>query len=192
MKGINSISSAITFCFKKSISFEQFVFLYLLRDVKQNGNKKMAEYIQNFDRFSVKQVIAPLEKKGYIENMNSPGQYYTDMFLLTPKADEHFATFEMGLEFWETYPGTMPISGGKMFISRSGADMEDIIDMYLNAIDFDLKTHQKVIKSIHVFSSMVNDEVLNGKKIIDYVKERVWDSLPMDHDSPQQSWGKDV
>ena len=150
----------------------------------------MEQYVKNVEGFDVKHDLPDLEKKGFLDNFNSPGKYFPEMFMITKKAEEFFATTYASDEFWSAYPGVFPLGGDKLFIARSGIDMLEFQEFYLKHIDHDISVHKKALRSLIVFKKMVDDGVLNGKKIVDFVKERAWDSIPMDKEQPE--WGKDV
>ncbi|MBR9700369.1 hypothetical protein GOV11_00715 [Candidatus Woesearchaeota archaeon] len=149
----------------------------------------MEQYVKNVEGFDTKHDLPDLEKKGFLENFNSPGKYYPEMFMITRKCDEFFATNYAASEFWSAYPGTFPLGGGKIFIARSGIDLVEFQEFYLKRIDYSLEVHKKALRSLKIFDKLVNDGILNGKKIIDYVKEAGWDSLP---EQKEENWGKDV
>ena len=180
----------LEFCIKNKITIRQFYILHMLnsRDFK-SSDSVIRRYVTEVENFDTKYDLPYLEKNGFIDNFNAPGKYFPEMFMLTPKTDEIFATTYASDQFWSAYPGTFPIGADKLFIARSGMDMSEFQSFYLKHIDYSISTHKKALASLPIFVSLVNQGKLNGKKIVDFVKERGWESIPQTNTN---EWGKDV
>ncbi|MBR9701130.1 hypothetical protein GOV11_04665 [Candidatus Woesearchaeota archaeon] len=182
----------LLFCIEHGITIKQLYLLYMLRTGEFNSPKSVLQlYVKKIEKFDNEEDVAKLEKLDLIENFNSPGKYMPEMFMLSNKADNILATTDAGEELWNAYPGMFPLGDQKLFIARSGIDSEEFSEFYLKKIDYDMEKHREVMRKLAIYVHLVETGQLNGKKIVDFVKERIWDAIS-EKDKPAENWGKDV
>lgn len=185
-----SYESFIRKCVKNNLTIEQLMMLSMVRlkdfvDPKSWSN----QYFNKIGRFSKERVLDPLLERNYMINLNQPGEYFPEFFVITDKGEEMFATYMMGLEFWESYPRTLPLSNGSNFVSRAGIDRDDLIELYLKKIEHDPKKHFDVMRRTKIYERMVKGGKINGHKIGTYVSECLWEVVDL---NDQPKFGKDA
>ena len=182
---MESYKSWLKLCIRHKITLEQMMLLYLLKMKEFEDPRSVSnQYITQVEVFSAERVIIPLEQAGYIINLNSSGEYYPEFLVPTDKADEIFANELMGEELWNAYPKTFPIDGSGQFLARVGIEKEEFIDEYLRKINYDPTLHKTVMKRLGVYERMVKEGKLNGYKIVDWMRQRMWEVVP-DEDTPK-------
>jgi hypothetical protein len=151
--------------------------LYLIANNDFTENSLLDAYINKCGNFSY-ELLEGIVKKGYLENFNTPGEFYPEYYMLTKRANRIFANEKIGKEFWESYPATFFMRGKNAnFVARAGADKDYIINEYLKRIDFSASKHEFVIAQIKKYKDLVNRGVINGHKISDFVKGEMWDVI---------------
>lgn len=178
-RSMESYKSWLKSCVKNKVTLNQMMYLYLMKmkdfmDPKSWSN----QYVNQVQKFSLKEVVQPLIDRGWLMNLNKPGEYYPEFMMPTEEGDTLFATQVMGQEFWDAYPTTLPIGNGGKFISRAGIEKGDFIDLYLRKIDHDPAIHVKVMRRLKVYEGMVITGEINGHKIGNWVNEQLWETIP--------------
>lgn len=172
--------NVIKLCIREHISVEQYFFMWLVRrqDFNQPDNKSLAkQYVKLVRAFSTKDIDS-LVDKGFIEDFNSPNQSNPDLYILKDKASVLFTDEDSGEELFRRYPTTFPLKDkGSSFLARTGAPKEVIIDKYLKAIGYSREKHKFAMKQLANYVMLVNAGKINGKKLIDFVDERIWESV---------------
>jgi hypothetical protein len=127
---------------KHKITPNQFLFLYLRahRDVATADY-----YIQNVKAWK-REEIQDLVKRGYIDDVNSPGEEYVHAYFATNKFTQEMwiSLDEAGDELWETYPPFFFIDG-KRCAART-CDKELHAKIYLKRIKNNRAKHEKIIE----------------------------------------------
>jgi hypothetical protein len=172
-------------CVRNEITLEQMMFLYLVKmkdfqDAKSWSN----QYVIRVKKFSVEDVVHPLIERDYLINLNQPGEYYPEFLVVSESGDGLFATYMMGQELWDAYPKMLPIGHGGSFVARAGIEKDDLIEEYLRKIDHDPGVHVTVMRKLKVYEAMVRSGNINGHKIVNWVRETMWEVVP-DEDKPE-------
>lgn len=188
---MESYKSWLASAVRNGITLEQMMFLYLIKlkdflDPKSWSN----QYVTKVQTFSVEGVIHPLVERGWLINLNQPGEYYPELMMASEEGDGLFATYMMGEELWNSYPSTFPIGQGGMFIARAGIERDDLIEEYLKKIDHDPIIHVRVLKRLKLYEQMVHNGQINGHKIVNFVKEMLWEAIPDKEEGPK--FGKEI
>lgn len=138
--------------------------------------------------------IRNLVDRELVLNYNSPGEYLPEMFILTPEMDKVFVNHEMAEELWNTYPKTFRLSEkGSRFIARGGGDKDEILVMYLKKINFSTDKHLFVMEQLSHYISLVDSGQLNGYKLIDFIRQELWDTIHgIKSEQTQGSHGRDI
>ena len=180
-------------CVKNNLTIEQLLMLSMVRSKGFVDPKSWAsQYINKIGKLSKERVLDPLINKGYMLNLNQQGEYYPEFYVITDKGEELFATYAMGLEFWEYYPKTLPLSSGSNFVSRSGIDKEDLIELYLRKIQHDPANHFDVMRRTKIYERKVRKGEINGHKIVDYVKNELWEIVDVNELEGKSRFGRDL
>jgi len=187
---MESYKAWLRLCVRQEITLEQMMFLYLVK-MKDflDGKSWSNQYVTKIQKFNVEQVIHPLIERGLLMNLNQPGEYFPEFLMASEEGDALFATYMMGQELWDEYPKMLPIGHGGSFVARAGIEKDDMIDEYLRKIDHDPNTHIKVMKKLKVYEEMVRNGSINGHKIVNWVREMMWEVVP-EEDVPK--FGRDV
>jgi len=177
---------------KHNLCINEILLLYLLNTKDYTPKSLIANYIAKCGTFSEK-MLKHLEKSHFLENFNSPGEFLPEMYLLTDKARELFANEEIGEEFWNAYPATFFMKDkGVNFIARAGADKDYVISEYLKRIDYSLEKHKDILNQIAKYKSLVARGLINGYKIVDFVKSEIWNVIAEIEDNKNATFGRDL
>jgi hypothetical protein len=114
------------------------------------------------------------------------------MFVITDKGDELFATYIMGKEFWDAFPKMLPISGGGKFVSRAGIEEEELIELYLKKIEYDPVKHFDAMRRMMIWTHRVNRGEINGCKVGDFVRQKIWEVIEDDDLEGKSKWGHNI
>lgn len=180
---------------KNRITIEQFFILYLLarNDFNLPDKQSMGKaYIAQFGMFG-DSVVQDLVRKGFLENFNSPGEYWPELFMLTPPAQAQFASAEMTEELWTRYPATFRLGDkGTKFIAKAGGDRDELLADYLRRINNSTPKHRFAMTQLDRYVKLVNNGEVNGHKIGDWIRQEMWDTVA-EIGSQQEggSFGKD-
>lgn len=188
--------SVMEFCITHRLTVEQYFFLYTLarKDFhKSDKNSILRRYIKEVGKFSI-DAIFTLVEKGFVDDMNSPGEAYPELFMLSAKARQLFADYDMAEDLWNAYPVTFPLyDKGTRFLARSGGDKEELCNEYLRRIKNSTSKHNFVIEQLEVYKGLVNRGELNGYKISDWIRMELWDSVKdYNKDKTEGAFGKDI
>ena len=180
-------------CVKNNLSIEQLLFLNMIRlkdfvDPKSWAN----QYLNKVGRFSKEKVLDPMVERGFLMNLNQPGEFYPEFYVVTDNGEAMFATYAMGEELWEAFPKTLPISGGGRFVSRAGIEKDELIELYLRQIEHDPKTHFDAMRRMMIYARKVNRGEINGCKIGDFVKQKLWEIIEPNELEGSSKFGKDL
>lgn len=181
---MESYKSWLKSCVRNNLTLEQMVFLYLIKlkdftDPKSWSN----QYVTKVQKFSVEKVISPLLERDLLMNLNSPGEFYPEFLVPTEAGEQLFATYAMAEEFWAAYPKLLPIHGSGNFVSRSGIEKDAFVDEYLSKIAHDPTVHMSIMSKLPIYEAMVKAGKINGHKIVNFVREELWEAVP-DEDKP--------
>src|SRR5260221_13785037 len=127
---------ALNYCLKHRITIEQFFILYLLARGDFNKPRSMGrDYVEKLGLFKADSLLE-LVKRGALTDFNSPGEFKPELFMLTPETLRQFTDFDMAEELWEAYPITFRIGERGMFVARAGGDKDELLQLYLQKINF--------------------------------------------------------
>ena len=169
-------------CIQHRISVEQYFFMYLLsrRDFNKPEEESLArQYINRVKRFKLDD-IKDLEDRGFIEDMNSPGQSFPEFYILPPKIYEKFFFHEEddGEELWLAYPAKFPLRDkGTEFLARTGGDKHELLSIYRKRIKNSKKKHKFVMEQLEKYKRLVKSGKINGRRIAEFIKFELWDSI---------------
>ena len=167
-------------CIQHRITIEQYFVLYLIsrRDFHKADNQSLGkQYLLTFGMFKP-DIVGDLIERGFIDDFNSPGQFYPEMYVLKDEMNRIFAYEDMADEFYEAYPPTFKLGDkGSRFIARAGGDKDEMLQLYLKKINFSVKKHEQVLKVIPYYVQMVDNGEINGYKLIDFIKQELWDVI---------------
>lgn len=188
--------SVMEFCILHGITVQQYFFLYTMarKDFhKSDKDSILRRYIQQVEQFSLDAILALIEK-GFVEDMNSPGQSYPELFVLSKKARRLFADYDMAEELWDAYPVTLPLYGkGSQFLARTGGDKEELCNDYLRRIKHSTAKHQYIMEQLEIYKYLTSKGELNGYKISDWIRMELWDSIgTYVKDKTEGGFGKDI
>jgi len=176
---------------KENLCIVEILLLYLLSHNDFTKNSPLSEYMNTCGTFSI-DTLKKLSREKYLDNFNSPNEYYPEMFSLTEKSKTMFADVTIGEEFWKAYPAAFYMRGkGANFIARTGVDKEILITEYLNRIGFSSEKHKFVLRQLSKYEELVRSGIINGHKIRDFVKSEMWDVIA-EFNTEEKSFGKDV
>lgn len=182
------------FCLKNQITIEQFFIMYLLarNDFHLPDKRSLGKaYIHEIGMFT-DGAIKDLATRGFIENFNSPGVYYPELFLLSPGMRTQFASYEMAEQLWNSYPVTFRLGDkGTKFIARAGGDKDELLTLYLQKINHSTVKHEKALKELARYVDMVGKGEVNGYKIGDWIRQEMWDTIA-EIEEKGGSFGKDI
>jgi hypothetical protein len=135
------------FLVKHSLKIEQYWFLWYRHNL---DNDNLAEYIKGIGGFK-REDLKDLVKRGYLDNVNSPGEEMISAYFATPKFyEELFADTDIsGEELWEAYPTHFYLSGGSKVVARS-CDKDQLIKSYAKKIKHNLKKHKSILEILEV------------------------------------------
>lgn len=188
------LEQVLKFCIKNRMTINEFFTLYMLarRDFDQSDSRSLSrQYLARCGKMDVA-VIDSLVNKGYLEDMNSPGEFYPMMMMLKPLADKIFVETEMASEIWDKYPATFPLNGkGSSFLARAGGDKDEIVELYLKKINYSLVKHQFVMEQLGRYIEMVKRGELNGHKIGDWIRAEMWDTVAATNQQTTD-YGRDI
>lgn len=165
-------------CVKHRIKIEQYFFMYLIarKDMHLPDKKSLGkQYMLQVAKFKPED-IRDLCDRGFIDDFNSPGQYLPEMYILK-SATEIFTNEEIAEELYNSYPSTFRLSGGARFIARAGGDKDEMLQMYLKKINYSVKKHEFVMSQLPIYVSLVNSGEVNGYKLIDFIRQELWDTI---------------
>lgn len=187
-----NIKDLIYLALTKDLCVHETILLYLIATNDFTEKSVLFKYIDKCGAFSPK-ALNELVKKSYLEDFNSPGEYYPEYFMLTAKAKKIFATEEMAEEFWEAYPGIIFMkSRNASFVARSGGTKDDIKREYLKRIDYSAEKHKMVLEQIGKYIRLVEQGLINGHRIVDFVRNEIWDVIAEIKEESSSSFGKDL
>ena len=187
-----TLNRLINLGIKYELDIKEILLLYLLNQKDFTPNSLLVKYINKFGFFSQK-MLKDLEKKKFIENFNSPGEYLPEMYVLRDRARLMFANEELGEEFWNSYPAVFSLNNKHTnFIARAGAEKEYVISEYLRRIDYSVDKHKEVLKQVAKYKSLVQRGLINGYKIVDFVKSEIWGVVAEIEDNNDKTFGRDL
>jgi DNA-binding MarR family transcriptional regulator len=176
---------------EKKLCFDEILLLYMIAHNDHSPQSELAKYMKICGPFSF-EVLDKLVKNKYLENFNTPGESYPDMFLLTDKARKIFCDIEIAEELWKAYPATFFMKDkGVNFIARGGADKEYIMEEYLRRIDYSTNKHKFVLQQLMKYRRLVERGIVNGYKASDFVKMEIWNVVAEFNDE-QPLMGRDL
>lgn len=186
----------LRYCLKKRVAIQQFFIMYLLarNDFNMPDKRSLGKlYIHEFGQFP-REIIDDLVTRGFIEDCNSPGQYFPELLMLTPVAREQFAGYEMAEQLWEGYPATFRLGDkGTRFIARGGGDKDELLALYLQKINFSTPKHAFVMRQVARFIPMVEAGQINGYKLSDWIRGELWDTIAAVESAGEGGeFGKDI
>lgn len=187
---------ALRFCLKNSITIEQFFIMYLLarNDFNLPDKRSLGKaYINEIGQFT-NAGIQDLVNRGFIENFNSPGLFYPELFMLSPGMRMQFASYEMAEQLWDAYPVTFRLGDkGTKFIARAGGDKDELLALYLQKINHSAPKHEKTLHQLARYADMVNRGEVNGYKIGDFIRQEMWDTIAaIGENEKGGDFGKDI
>lgn len=181
------------YCVRNRITIEQFFILYLLARNDFNNPKSLGrEYVERMGLFKA-DTLLELVKRGALMDLNSPGEFRPELFMLSPEVRKQFADMDMADELWEAYPITFPLGQGKMFVARAGGDKDELLQLYLQKINFSTDKHRQVLLQLARYRRMVELGIINGYKISDFIRQELWDTIalvPVEQEGGE--FGKDI
>lgn len=135
----------VKFCAEKKITTEQFLLCYLSH---KNKFPLLYKYVNEVRRIP-DALIADLEKRGYIINMNKPGETYPDNFIVT---DEMIAGIDEltggeSDELFEAFPTRVFLPSGESFLSRN-LSREDTEQLYKSLLLRTKTEHKTVMNAL--------------------------------------------
>lgn len=150
-------------------------------------------YINEIGMFS-DGAIKDLVTRGFLENFNSAGEFYPELYMLTSLSRTQFASFEMAEEMWENYPVTFRIGEkGARFIARAGGDKEELLSDYLRRINYSSPKHLHAQHQLSRYKTFVDRGELNGYKIGDWIRQEMWDTIAAyGEEQKGGDFGKDI
>lgn len=187
----------LEFCITQKVSIEQYFFMYLIArsDFHQSDKASLGRQYIKLGYVFKPEVIRDLEKRGFIDDLNSPGQYFPELYMLKEKVQRVFANYEMAEELWETYPATFRLgAGGQRFVARAGGDKDELLALYLKKINFSAKKHGFVMEQLRRYVSMVDSAEINGYKLGDFIRQELWDTVARitEEKSKGGDFGRDI
>ncbi len=153
--------------------FAALVILDLKSELQNNIGHHITRYLEAH-AIKLEQALLDLNKQGLIHFNNddkSLQSAYLDETIFKLDSIEQIAE-----EFWLAYPFTFPLGFGGNFIARTG-NKDMILKMYMKAIGYSKSRHDQVLLVIKAFEKVVSDGMLNGNKIEDFVRSKMWESL---------------
>lgn len=116
----------ITFCAKKKITIEQFMFCYLTHTKEI---PLLYRYCNEVRPIPI-EALADLEKKKYITNLNKGSETYPDNYIINEKflADLTLELEDQAQEIWDTFP--MHVTSGDHTFSGKTIGPEDFQVLY--------------------------------------------------------------
>ena len=177
---------------KHGLCINEILLLYLLNTKDYTSNSLIRKYITKCGIFP-ENMLKHLEKSHFLENFNSPGEFLPEMYMLSDKARELFANEAIGEEFWNAYPAVFFMKDkGVNFIARAGGDKDYVISEYLKRIGYSMEQHKDVLKQIEKYRGLVARGLINGYKIIDFVKSEIWNVISEIEDNKDKTFGRDL
>ena len=170
--------SVIRFCIDNKITVRQYFFLYLILQKDFSKESSLARKYVNLVEPFPQEEVEDLVEKGFLEDFNSPAQMLPEMYMIPDSiANSLFLTEDKAEELWNTYPVTFPIySKDAKFLARTGGAKDDILDLYRKKVK-SLKKHNYVLEQLKDYVLMVNNNEIHGMKIIDFIRQEIWDSV---------------
>lgn len=192
----------LQWCIDNSITPEQYMFLFLIlkRDAGLSPKESMIrQYLDRFGPFSYTRVIEPVIKKGLIDDLNSPGETYPELYVPCAELEEkmNFGTESMGEEVWKAYPHSFVVNGKTdtfRFTARHAGPYgtkEVLMDAYVKKIRNSAKRHRHVMQQLTRYIDLVNRDLLNSMKLGDWIANDMWDVVA-DVKDPKPSFGRDL
>ena len=187
----------LQFCITHKVSIEQYFFMYLIarKDFHHSDRVSLGRQYIKLGYIFKPEVIRDLEKRGYIDDFNTPGQYLPELYMLKEKMQQVFTNDEMVEELWQTYPPTFRLGDrGQRFIARAGGDKDELLALYLKKINFSVQKHQFVMQQLRRFISLVDAGEINGYKLGDFIRQELWDTVAKIMEEKQKggSFGRDI
>jgi len=170
--------NVIRFCIDNKITVRQYFFLYLILQKDFQKESSLARKYVNLVEPFPQEEVEDLVEKGFLEDFNSPNQMLPEMYMIPSSVENNlFLTDDRADEFWSTYPVTFPIySKDAKFLARTGGAKDDILELYRKKVK-SLKKHEFVLEQLRIYVTMVNNNEIHGMKIIDFVRQEIWDSV---------------
>lgn len=185
----------IAFCIRYKIKVTQYYFMYLLarKDFYKTYKDSLGkQYLTEIEQFTHEDML-DLVEKGFIEDMNSPGETLPELFMLKEEALRLFVDEDLAEELWNKYPPTLRLSGGARFVARAGGSKEEVLALYRNKIDYRRDKHDFVMEQLDKYIQYVDAGKINGHKISDWIKMEVWDTIAeMVELERTESFGEDI
>lgn len=147
---IDDVRGYTNFLIKHKLTPNQFYFL-LLRNMSivdsDTAVRATIDYIDSTGGFTIKE-LEDLESRGYLDNVNSPGDFDVIAYFATPKFyNELFVETDLaGEEFWKAYPDKIIINGAE--VRAKTGDKEELTKLYAKKIKYNKNTHKKVLESL--------------------------------------------
>lgn len=168
------------FCIQHKITVRQYFFMYLLATKDYSlpvGKSLVKQYTQEIERFNATDVEVLMERD-FVEDFNTPGEYYPELYTLSDKAKILFASSDMAEDLWTSYPVTFPLyDKNSVFLARTGGDKDDLCNDYLRRIKHSTAKHLFVMEQLEKYKEMVRRGEVNGYKISDWIRMELWDSV---------------
>lgn len=154
------------------------MFLLARNDFQMPDKKALGrQYILEVGKFN-SNVVPRLIEKGFVENFNSPGEFFPDMLVLCGPAHERFIDATRASEIWSSYPATFTLNGkGSRFLARAGGDKDELIYLYLTKINHSATKHEFVMTQLKKYVELVERGEINGHKIGDWIRGEMWDTV---------------
>lgn len=170
---------ALRYCLKNGVTIEQFFIMYLLarNDFHLSDKRSLGKaYVHKIGMFR-EESFSELIKAGLIENFNAPGDFYPELFMLTPTAREQFLDYEIASELWDKYPVRFPLGEKGFFVARSGGDKDELLELYTKKINHSTPRHKFVLEQLGRYEKMVLRGEINGHKLGDWIRMEMWDTI---------------
>lgn len=168
----------LKFLIENRLNANQFLFCYLLATVNRN-HKYMVRYTKEVSLLSADEV-SDLVERGYLADMNSPGETYHDMYIVLDKfKDLLFIDSEVAFEaVWKKYPRYLQerINGKEVSAKTTGLGKDGLAHKYGKYIGNDIQKHERVLEALDW--AIDNGKVTLG--IEKFVLNHIWDDWLME------------
>jgi hypothetical protein len=164
----------VQFCIQNNISVEQYFMLYLTRCKSEGDQRQYLEYTSQFP-WTIPN-MGNLLMKRMVEFPG--GSMIADKMSLTEEFREDiFANTDMGEELYSAYPATFNLSGGGMFVARTGMEKHLMIECYLTKIGRNSEKHKFVMRQLEKYIKLVQANKINGHKLSDWILNEMWETV---------------
>jgi hypothetical protein len=144
------------FCIRHGINIEQYALMYFL--MRKDFGKGLAQsqakrYVEKFGKFSG-ELIGDLLERGFVDDLNSPGENLPEFYVVSDKVQALFAQEEEAEQLWNAYPRTFEFySNGAQnnFIARHAGvygTKEAFCEAYTRKIRRSKRKHDEVMEMV--------------------------------------------